>query len=44
MRFPVIDSIGNWLQDKFGNSNGNLERAWAMAQEQKLQKARQGLA
>lgn len=43
MRFPILDALGNWIQDRVvGNSN--LDRAWAMAQEEKLQKARQGLA
>lgn len=42
MRFPLLDGITNWITDKFNSPN--LERAWAMAQEQKLQKARQGQA
>lgn len=42
MRLPVLDGITSWLTDKV--SSPNLERAWAMAMEQKLQKARQGLA
>jgi hypothetical protein len=42
MRVPLLDGITNWFTDKV--TSPNLERAWAMAQEQKLQKARQGLA
>jgi hypothetical protein len=44
MRFPILDSLSEWLANKAGNTSASLERAWAMAQEQKLQKARQGLA
>lgn len=33
-----------WVNNLIGNSGGNLDRAWAKAQEEKLQKARQGLA
>ena len=44
MRFPIIEMISLWISDKAGLSSPNLERAWAMAQEEKLQKARQGLA
>jgi hypothetical protein len=43
MRFPILDNIAQILTDKFGNSR-SLERAWAMAMEEKLQKARQGQA
>jgi len=43
---PLYDNLVNYLSDKWSNgfSYGNLDRAWAMAQEEKLQKARQGLA
>jgi len=42
MRLPLIDGFTNWLTDRV--SSPNFDRAWAMAQEEKLQKARQGLA
>ena len=42
MRFPLLDGITNWITDRV--SSPNLERAWWMAIEQKVQKARQGLA
>ena len=42
MRFPILDGISNWIQDKA--SSPNLDRAWEMAIEQKVQKARLGLA
>ena len=42
MHFPVLDAVSRWIQDSAGNSN--LDRAWEMAKEEKLQKARQGLA
>lgn len=42
MRFPLIDGITNWIMDR--TSNPNLDRAWEMAKEEKVQKARQGLA
>ena len=44
MRMPLIDGIMQWMHDKTGNTDYSLDRAWAMAQEEKLQKARQGLA
>jgi hypothetical protein len=44
MRFPVIDAISNWIQSKVGFTSANFDRAWEMAKEEKLQKARQGLA
>jgi len=43
MRFPILDGISNWIQDRVVGS-ASLDRAWAKAQEEKLQKARQGLA
>jgi hypothetical protein len=42
MTFPLFDSFSRMLQDKFGNTN--LDRAWEMARNESLQKARQGLA
>ena len=42
MRVPIIDGITNWVSDRI--SSPNLERAWAMAMNEKLQKARQGQA
>lgn len=44
MRMPIIDGIGYWINERFGLSSGSLDRAWEMAREEKLQKARQGLA
>jgi hypothetical protein len=44
MRFPVLDAISQLLTEKFGFASPNLDRAWEMAKEEKLQKARQGLA
>ena len=43
MDIPLFGSMGSWLQDKIAG-NTNLDRAWEMAREEKLQKARQGLA
>jgi hypothetical protein len=42
MSFPVIDNITRWVLDHTGNTD--LTRAWEMAREEKVQKARQGLA
>jgi creatinine amidohydrolase/Fe(II)-dependent formamide hydrolase-like protein len=42
MSFPVIDNITRWVLDHTGNTD--LTRAWEMAREEKLQKARQGQA
>ena len=42
MRLPIIDNLIQIISDKVGNTNFN--RAWEMAREEKLQKARQGLA
>ena len=39
---PLFDNLGRMLMDATGNTN--LERSWEMAKEEKLQKARQGLA
>ncbi len=44
MSIPVIDGITRWINERFGMSYGSLDRAWEMAREEKLQKARQGLA
>jgi len=44
MRFPILDSISQLFADKIGLTSPNFERAWAMAQEEKLQKARLGQA
>jgi hypothetical protein len=41
---PFFDGICYWIQDRFGLPSGSLDRAWEMAREEKLQKARQGLA
>ena len=43
MEIPFLSGFGAWLQDKV-SGNTNLDRAWEMAKEEKLQKARQGLA
>lgn len=43
MEIPFLGGFSMWLQDKIG-SNSSLDRAWEMAREEKLQKARQGLA
>lgn len=43
MEIPVLSGISAWLHDKT-SGNSNLDRAWEMAREEKLQKARQGLA
>jgi hypothetical protein len=42
MTMPLLDNISRWIMEYTGNTN--LDRAWAIAQEEKLQKARQGLA
>ena len=43
MSFPILDALTRWIHDAtVGNTN--LDRAWEMAREEKLQKARQGLA
>jgi hypothetical protein len=44
MRIPIMDGIMQWMQEKTGNTDYSLDRAWEMAREEKLQKARQGLA
>jgi hypothetical protein len=43
MVFPILDSIASVLSDKFGYTSNNLDRAWEMARNESLQKARQGL-
>ena len=42
MRFPLLDGITAWFTDKV--SSPNLDRAWEMAINEKVQKARLGLA
>jgi len=42
MSFPLLDNITRLILDHTGNTN--LDRAWEMARDEKLQKARQGLA
>jgi hypothetical protein len=42
MSFPLLDNITRLILDHTGNTN--YDRAWEMAREEKLQKARQGLA
>ena len=42
--FPIFDFLSYKADEWFGFTNSNLDRAWAMAQEEKLQKARQGRA
>ena len=43
LTFPLLDVISRWIHDAtIGNTD--LSRAWEMAREEKLQKARQGLA
>lgn len=42
MTLPLFDHIYSWLADRAGNTN--FDRVWEMAREEKLQKARQGLA
>lgn len=39
---PLFDNLGRMLMDQVGNTN--YDRAWELAKEEKLQKARQGLA
>lgn len=41
IRIPILDGISNWLQDRV--STRSLDRAWEMARNESLQKARQGL-
>jgi hypothetical protein len=42
MGIPLFDNLGRMMMDAVGNSN--LERSWEKARDEKLQKARQGLA
>lgn len=42
MQFPLFDALTQWIHSHAGISN--LDRAWEMARDEKLQKARQGLA
>lgn len=44
VRMPVFDFIGDWLNQKFGFVYNDLDGSWEKAKEEKLQKARQGLA
>ena len=44
MNFPLFDNIGNWINDRFGFTYSDLNASWENAKEEKLQKARQGLA
>jgi hypothetical protein len=41
MSFPLLDNITRLILDHTGNTN--LDRAWEMARNESLQKARQGL-
>ena len=41
MSFPLLDNISRLILDHTGNTN--LDRAWEMARNESLQKARQGL-
>ena len=43
INIPVIDNIGRWVNDKFGFADRSLDRAWEMARNEFIQKARQGL-
>jgi hypothetical protein len=43
LTFPLLDNLCRMMQDATAG-NTNLDRAWEMAREEKLQKARQGLA
>jgi hypothetical protein len=43
MRLPIFDNIAQMLTDRFGYTTNNLDRAWEMARNESLQKARQGL-
>jgi hypothetical protein len=40
--FPLFDNLIFWLEDKTRTTN--YDRIWEIAKEEKLQKARQGLA
>jgi len=42
MSMPLFDSFYHWMIDK--TSNTNLDRIWEIAIQEKIQKARQGLA
>ena len=42
VNIPLLDNLTRWVVDK--TESVNLTRAWEMAKEEKLQKARQGLA
>ena len=42
MTFPFFDNVCRMMMDAAGNTN--YDRAWEMAREEKLQKARRGLA
>jgi hypothetical protein len=44
MSLPFYDGICYWINERFGLSSHRLDRAWEMARDEKLQKARQGLA
>lgn len=44
MQVPLIDGISRWMGERFGFSYSDLEGSWEKAKEEKLQKARQGLA
>jgi hypothetical protein len=42
LQFPILDAVSRWIQDSV-NGNFDLTRAWEMARNESLQKARQGL-
>ena len=42
LSFPLFDNLFFWLQERTYSPNYN--RIWEIAKEEKLQKARQGLA
>ena len=44
MRMPLFDNLAAMFTEKFGISNGSLDRAWEMAIQNKIEMARKGLA
>lgn len=43
LNIPFFDGISRWVNDRFGFSDRSLDRAWEMARNEFIQKARQGL-
>jgi hypothetical protein len=43
LQMPLFSNIADMLTDRFGYTTNNLDRAWEMARNESLQKARQGL-